>query len=385
MRDTTEPPQDRLSRLPQKPRATFDDVVLPGLAITSGGLLFAAMPNLIDAQDILDYVKSGLVAVAATAVAYGVNKLAIIKGTVQAAIGTRGALFVSTASISVVGFGLFTSTVAGLTLGKVDELRLSEYLQDMAIYAAAETDTAQKAARIEPALRTIAVDFKHKTACERLSSCISGRGSGGEGTVYRATNAQHQLASSVLAEVTSGARARDRHLAALTDLQSTAQGVIFDDALTPSEQRAALQDITIRFDQSVAALRESVPTSLAVAYADDLLRGVAVPGRPDAAVTLSGIMRGHGQTLGAVVASAKTDLLPAPRLPAKAGVSDSLSYLGHFLPIAMIVAVVELVFPITLWLYTYFGLCAQIERNAPSPSSPKPNRPRRGRKSGEQS
>jgi hypothetical protein len=39
--------------------------------------------------------------------------------------------------------------------------------------------------------------------------------------------------------------------------------------------------------------------------------------------------------------------------------------MGHFLPIAAIVAVVELVFPLTLWLYTYFTLVGRVYRDDP--------------------
>ncbi|WP_299971485.1 hypothetical protein [uncultured Roseobacter sp.] len=377
----TEPETRDLTRLPDKPRATFDDMILPGLALGSGALLFAAMPTLIGAESFGDYVKAGLIAGTATAVSYGTNKLAIREGTVQAAIGTRGALFLSTASMAVIGFGLFTATFAGLTLNKVDDLRLAEYVQDLAVYGSAETANAQQAARIEPALRAISTDFEQKAACERLSSCISGRGTGGEGSVYRATSTQHQLALAVSAEVASGAQVRDRQLGALADLQAAAGHVLADDALSLAEQRRELQALTLRSHQAVSALREATPTDLVAAYADDLSRGVRIAGRPDASAVLSNIMAGHGQTLDAVITSSERDPTPPPRFPSRAGVSDSLSYLGSFLPIAIIVAVVELVFPQLLWLTTYFKLCAQIARNdAPSP---KPTRSRRGAKQGD--
>lgn len=377
MNNPSAPNPEKLSRLPERPRAHFDDVILPGLAIGSGALLFAATPDLIGAESIGDYLKSGLISLIAAGVAYGVNKAALQKGTVQAAIGTRGALFLSVASISIVGLGLFASTTAGLTLARIDDLRQAEYVRDVSVYAAAETDAVQQAARIEPALKAVSADFEKKARCERLSSCLSGRGSGGAGTVFRAATTQHQQAEAILAEVLSGAEARDQHLEAMRMLQSEAQQVLFDDALSSDARRIALQEITVRLEQRASALRQSVPTALVAAYADNLMRGKQIPDRPEATQTLSNIMQGHGQTLRAVAGGSGERITALPRFPAKSGVTDSLNYLGHFLPIAMIVAVVELIFPLTLWLYTYFGLCARLEQesvDAPKKPARKPTK-----------
>ncbi|MCO5057441.1 MAG: hypothetical protein M9905_06105 [Rhizobiaceae bacterium] len=46
----------------------------------------------------------------------------------------------------------------------------------------------------------------------------------------------------------------------------------------------------------------------------------------------------------------------APGFPRRTGVSDTFAYIAHFLPVAAITAVVELVFPLVLWAYTYWAL-----------------------------
>ena len=64
-----------------------------------------------------------------------------------------------------------------------------------------------------------------------------------------------------------------------------------------------------------------------------------------------------------MIGSHKAETTSPPRFPGKAGVSDTFSYIGHFLPIAMIIGVVELVFPILLWLITFFSYRAKIARD----------------------
>jgi uncharacterized membrane protein len=49
------------------------------------------------------------------------------------------------------------------------------------------------------------------------------------------------------------------------------------------------------------------------------------------------------------------DAVP-PAFPKRTGVSDTFSYIAHFLPVAAIAFVVELVFPIVLFAYTFWEL-----------------------------
>jgi len=79
-----------------------------------------------------------------------------------------------------------------------------------------------------------------------------------------------------------------------------------------------------------------------------------------------------------VLGSASTSNIPAPVFPGKAGVADTFAWLGHFAPIALIVAVAELIFPLTLWLTTVFGLRARMLQAETGPDRPRP----RSRKTG---
>ena len=94
----------------------------------------------------------------------------------------------------------------------------------------------------------------------------------------------------------------------------------------------------------------------------------------------------HAGQLEAVLASISEDYAPRPPFPAETGVTETFVYFGHFMPIALIVAAVECVFPITLWLCTYFALLARLEteeaqsavaETKPEESGPAPARRRR--------
>lgn len=107
--------------------------------------------------------------------------------------------------------------------------------------------------------------------------------------------------------------------------------------------------------------------ALLMAYAGELEAGVSVPGRAEAQGRLNAILERHGQALSAVIGSIEGAEQAAPSFPPRTGVSDTFGYFGHFLPVAAITAVVELIFPLVLWAYTFWALAWDIhvrERSA---------------------
>ena len=53
--------------------------------------------------------------------------------------------------------------------------------------------------------------------------------------------------------------------------------------------------------------------------------------------------------------------VPPPAFPATTGVSDTLRFMGHFLPIVFLVVVIELIPPATVWMYIATELRARLE------------------------
>ena len=106
-----------------------------------------------------------------------------------------------------------------------------------------------------------------------------------------------------------------------------------------------------------------MPLALISAYAEEVKAGVTVADRPEATTALAAITQKQAQVLETVVGSiTATAGEPPPAFPPRPGVGDTLGFIGHFIPVAAIAAVVEIVFPSTLWLFTYWGLRWDIYR-----------------------
>jgi hypothetical protein len=348
---TTEP-----LRLPKKQRPPLLNYALPAIAWASGLMLIFAMLSIIEADSTVDYAKAILLGFSATCVSYGVNRLAIDRGAPQAASGYVGAGLLSTTSILAVGSGLFAATYAGLTLKDTGELMLQEHGHELSVYVSDASGAATIAARVDPVVRAIETDLLEKATCEIESSCVSGRGTGGNGTVARVVADYAGRASSIAKEIAAGDAARSDIVSGLNSSLAAFQAEAADDSKDISERRATLQGIDGRIAQDAGKLSEAVPLALQSAYANELQGGVTIEGRPEAEARLNGILARHGQSLATVLATIKPEMLAKPAFPAKAGVSDTFAYIMHFLPIAAIVAVVELMFPILLWAYTFWSI-----------------------------
>lgn len=352
-------PNVPLKRMPRKERPEYTKVLIPWLAFASGMMLLFGLLDLLGAKSIIDYLKCGLIAVTASSVAFGINRLAIERGAYQAAIGTPGAAFLSLGSMGVVAAGLFAATVAGLTLGEVERLRLEQFGRVQAAFVQAQQQSAMHAARVIPGVRSIVADLTAKESCERASGCVSGRGGGEDGPVSRALGNERQRAEAILSMLDKGGDLRVAAVEEMNRLQSAYHTMVSDDSLSVVERRARANDLAIHVSQTATALAETDPVAFVAGFADELASGAS------ANQTINDLRRSYAQQLRTVVASVQAERPETPVLPAKAGVADSLSYVGHFLPIALIVLAVEAVLPLALWLYTYFAFLARLERDDP--------------------
>ncbi|MBB4305120.1 hypothetical protein GGD81_004188 [Rhodobium orientis] len=362
---------DKPIRLPKRKKQPFVKVTLLALAASSGGMLMMAVPNLISGTGIVAFSKAALLAASATAVAYGINRMAVERGAPLATIGYVSAGIVSVGSILVVGGGLFAGTYAGLTFKDVAELQLQEYGTELSHYVGNRSRAAQQAGRVAPAVRAVAQDLDQKRACELRSSCVSGRGNGGRGPVARALEDKAGRASAIVHQLDAGEKARRDALAELNRLLGAYQDVIGDSGREIWDRRTALQKIDAEIQQAATELDEAVPVALITAYGKELQLGTEIAGRPVVTRRLNAILDKHGQSLKAVASTVKRSSNEPPSFPRRTGVSDTFRYLGHFAPIAAITAVAELVFPLALWLYTLLALLwARYKIAPPEPAAP---------------
>ncbi|GJE18420.1 hypothetical protein [Methylobacterium marchantiae] len=343
-------------RLPPRKSRPLLDLALPATAVGSGVMLGMAVPAMLDASSFWDYAKALALAFSATAVSYGVNKLAIERGAELGTTGYRGATIVSIGSILAVGSGLFAATYAGLTLKDTGELQLQQHGQALSLYVGARSGAASAAAKVIPAIRATEADLSAKAACELATSCISGHRNGGNGTVARVVQMQAVRASSISQQITVGETAREQIIRRLNDDIAAYQTILNNGDLAFRERRAKLQAVDARIRQAIGDLDAVVPLSLVAAYAGELQAGVSVVGRPEVEARLGALLSQQGKSLATVIEGIEEVRTVPPVFPPRPGVSDTFGYIPHLLPIAAIAAVVELIFPLVLWAYTFWSL-----------------------------
>lgn len=352
-------------------RRSFVQFMLAATSLASGAMLGLAVPNLISGTGSMVAIKAGLLALSGTGIAYAVNRLAFERGAPLAVIGYPLAAITSVASIGIVGGGLFAATFSGLVLKDVEQLRLEMHGAELSDHVASRSRAASQATRIIPVVAASAADFQQKVACETKESCISGNTETGRGPVARALEEKLGRAQAILLQIETGDSARKNAADTLTRLQAEYQSAAVSSDTDEEARRERLQSIDLKIRQKIAELDEALPLTLLQAYADELKDGTLVPAQPEATRSLNAIMRGHGETLESALESIPSDNAPAPAFPRPTGVAETFSYLGHFAPIAAVTAVVELVFPLSLWIYTALTLSWSAYRVAP----PAPARP----------
>ncbi|WP_299962283.1 hypothetical protein [uncultured Roseobacter sp.] len=347
----------------KKDKPPYTDVLLVTGPAISGLLAGLAIPDLIGAEGFLGHLKSSMIALSAAGIAYGINRLAIERGALQTAIGTPLAGAVSIGSIAVVGIGLFAATFGGLVKDETDILQYEQYGEELRVYADDSVRAAQTSAQVAPIIGAIQSDLSAKYACEIKAGCISNAGISGEGPTSRTIGSKQQQVASVAQAVLELKQTRNAAEGRLAGLQSEFNGIIGKEDLGPAERRRQLQEISNEIGQTISRLQQAVPTALISAYAEDLREGALVPRNEEASQKLTDIMRGHARTLSAVINTAETQAGTPPSFPAKAGVSDTFGYIFHFLPLALIILVVELVFPSVLFFYTLFAYRQRVKRD----------------------
>lgn len=341
--------------LPRQKLPPFLDLALPGIAIGSSIILTTGLLSIVEDSGLAASIKFIAIGGMAAVVSYGVNKLAIENGAPLAARRFRGAALASVLSILAVGSGLFAGTYPGLVLPHVAERQLQEHGIALDNHIAAQTASSAQASQIVPALRAIVSDLQEKAACEIASGCVSG-GAGGYGTVARVMEELAGRAATIGREVDAGLAARQTHVGTLNQLMADYQTALADDDADIWERRSQVQVIDAKIRQELGELGEALPVSLVSAYAGELRGGADIAGRTDTTARLNGILTRHGDSLSLVAASSAQAQTAAPAFPKRTGVSDTFAYIGSFLPIAAVAATVDLIFPVTLWFYTYWQL-----------------------------
>lgn len=364
---------------PPREKPAFEKILLIVFAGGTGLMAFFAMLGLIPENGFPAYAKAALIGFIAGIVSYAVNRFAIEKGAPLAATGYILAGIASVGSIVIVGFGLFASTYAGLTINSVRELQLQEYGQAKTLYIGQRGQNAAQALRTSAVIKIISGDLRATAACEVKNSCISGRGKGGRGSVGRKLEAIASRADEIARQLEQGQKNRIKILRRLNRLIGAYQAKLGDTNTSLAERRRKLLLIDAQIDQHLSTLDEAVPVALLRAYAQELQTGVTIVGRTVATTNVNALLQKHGRSLSSVLSTLSEKTIIPPVFPAQAGVSATFSYMAHFLPIAAITGVVELILPFAMWIYVFVGIVWDKEQNSPRPPHPRdPNSPKGG-------
>ena len=372
--------EDRLKRLKKKEARPYTRYLQPGTAAASGVLLGLALPDLTNAENLIDYAKCGVIAGAATLAHYGVNRLALDKGAPQTAIGSLLSGAASIVSIFVVGAGMFAATYAGFTIDGTEQLRLGKHATAQSAWIDAETRAAREASRVAPIIQATAAEIAATELCERESSCLSGIGTGGAGLVFRTVSAESRRAEAMLDAVKAGEARLAGALADLRTQQAEFGRIVSDDSLSRTERRVLAAESTGRMNLAASALAEASPVAMARGYAEALSQGVPLLERPQAQEKLNRLLAAHAVQIKAALNGVDDRTMAPPTFPSAAGVSDTFRYIPHFLPLALLIAAIEFVLPLVIWLYAFVALRARVEEEDPEePVDLPPMAPGRGR------
>lgn len=315
--------------------------------------------------------KAALVGVVVAIVSYAINRFAVDWGTELAAGGYMLAGAFSLLSMMVVAACLWLFSFGGIVLPDVRALRFEDHGIALSQNLQHRYEQASKAMQVVPVIAATGDDLGYHSTCETQSGCLSNRG-GGAGTLSRVLEERSRRAGAITEQLNTGTQTFAAIVAQANELLGEYQTVLNDDELSLKQRRQELIRIDGVFVNVVGGLEQAVPVALISAYAQELLDGVTIPNRPDATRAVNTLLRKHGQALQSVLGSIEREAVERTQFPGKAGLSDTLQYVGNFAPLAGVIWVAEGIFPLALWIYTWLFLTRQRERaeRANSPENP---------------
>jgi len=342
--------------LPEKEKAGYIQAGLIISPLCSVGLLFLALLQLgIGGGSVGGWIKAVLIALAAFVVSYAIYRMAIEKSAPQSTRGYRSSLLTGGITTFLVGLTFFIATAAGLIIAACEELVLQDHNEAVIAYTDARGAQAAQSARLVPVVQAISADLTSKAECEIASSCVSGRGVGGYGSTARMLETLADRAAGIADEAKAGLAKRDALLDELDGLIERMDTVLADETHSIWDRRHDLRKLDGELGRVLNALDEAVPVALMAAYAGELLTGVSMP-NARVSDTINGLLRGYAGSIDAVLGGIVGEQVERPAFPPKVGALQSFEYAPNFAPVILIAFLVDMVFPLALWIYTLNGL-----------------------------
>jgi len=165
----------------------------------------------------------------------------------------------------------------------------------------------------------------------------------------------------VLQKLKDGSEDRDNALRQIEDTQQDLSAALNSANPSRKTRRRNVQEQLSDQNKALAALDRAQPLSLVAGLAEELQRGVELPGKPvqsqrinqRTAKAASGIVKALEQVGGTEARRVQ--------MPPETGVMETLGWIGHYLFLATMLILIDTVFPILLWFFSFSALRQRVE------------------------
>lgn len=354
--------QKPLKLAPQTKKKVSANLTKMRLLNTCSGAFFAyGAYGLIDPQSVLEWAEVALLGAAGGLSAYAVNHISITKGAYQSAIKVPGAMVASLGAMGIAAGTISIASFNGAVINPIDKMRVQEFGQEHIAYVEKRISNARSADQVIVAVEAAHGQVKAARICEETASCVSRRGNGGKGTAYYTLqNAETEIAT-VLEKLTDSTDARDKALEALEESKGDFQRAVRSANPSRQARRSKVQEQLSVQEEALAALDRAVPLSLVEGLAEGLERGVSIPGNADLSARISERLSKAGSGVSKALGKADAEDVSRVSLPPETGVMETLKWIGYYLPLAGVVLLIDGVFPILLWFFTFSALRQTVE------------------------
>ena len=351
-----------LKRAVKSQKKTSANLTKMRLLNTCSGLFFGiGAYGLIDPQSILQWLEVAVVGFAGGFAAYSINHICTTKGAYQAATGVSGAAPASLVTMGAMGLTISIASLTGMTINPVDQMRMQGFGSENTIYVEERVTAARHSDHVVVAVESALEQIKASSACESEKSCVSRKGKGGEGLAYFTLKAAETRIGSVLQKLKDGNENSDAVLQKIEGSKLDVQTALNSANPSRKVRRAKVQKHLVEQNKSLAALDRAQPLSLVSGLAEELQRGVDLPGDPVLSQRINERLSKAANGIVKALEQVGVTKAKRPKMPLETGVMETLGWIGHFLPLAAMLVLIDTVFPILLWFFTFSALRQRVE------------------------
>lgn len=306
----------------------------------------------------IGWIKLIVFCVAAYAVSYAIYRMAIEKSVPLVAAGSKLAAPLGGLTVALVGASFFMVTAPGLTISQVEEMRLAAHLETLGSYSDGRVAIADQTAELVPIMQAMAQDLHARTEQESDT---------GRGPITRSLESLFGRANGLSTQMTVSLGVRQEVLDRISELRNVMETTLTDERVSIWVRRASLRALHAQMLSLLAELDKAVPVSMVRSYASELQSGVLIPNRGDASAKINRTLSGYSGTLMAALAEQNGVAGDAPTFPSKAGALDTFQFVGKFAPVFLFTFIVDMAFPLTLWLYVLMTVKVHTPPTPPKP------------------